>query len=155
MAVEAMTALATVNLSGSDSEILFQNIPQDYKDLILVFVAVGSGDENLTPKINNSSSDFSWVQITTGGGNGSGTNNSIGRVSTSQTFGMLEFFDYSATDKKKNFLVTTNVTGSERRILGASWGQTTAINSIGLSIRLGYSFNIGGYFSLWGVKGVA
>ena len=154
MATQAMTALATVTLTGSDSEVVFASIPQDYRDLRLVFVAAGSGDENLTPKINGSASNFNWVQITSAPNSGSGTNNSIGRVSTSQTLGMLEFLDYSATDKHKTFFVRTNVTGSEVRQLAARWAQTTAITTVSVSIRTGHSFNSGGHFALYGIKGV-
>lgn len=154
MAVAAMTALATVTLSSSDTEVLFQNIPQDYRDLMLIYVASGSGDENMTPKFNGSAADFSWVQMTTGGSGNAGTNNSIGRVANASSLGKLEIFDYSATDKHKAFTVTTNVTGSERRVLAARWAQTTAISSLSVSIRTGYSFDTGGYFSLWGIEGI-
>jgi hypothetical protein len=152
MPTPTYVALATVTLTGSDSEVVFASIPQDYRDLRLVFVAAGSGDENLTPKINGSSSNFSWVQMTSAPGSGSGTNNSIGRVSTSQTLGVLEFLDYSATDKNKTFFVRTNVTGSEVRQLAACWAQTTAITTVSVSIRTGHSFNSGGYFALYGIE---
>lgn len=151
--VSTYTALSTVTLTSTDAEVLFENIPNTYRDLILTFVATGAADENLTPKINGSSADFSWIQITSGPSSGTGTNNSIGRVGgSSQTMGFLQFFDYAETDKHKSFMVRTNVAGTESRELIARWAQTTAINSISLGIRLGSSFQIGSTFSLYGIK---
>lgn len=150
MALQSMTALASVTLQATSTSVTFSGIPSHYRDLVIVFVAVGTGDENLTPIINGSSSDFVWVQMTSAPITSIGTNNSIGRVATSQTMGMLQFFDYSQTNKHKTFLVETNVTGSERRQLIARWSQSTAINTIGLSIRTGLSFTTGSTFSLYG-----
>jgi hypothetical protein len=120
--------------------------------LILVANCVGAADENMTPKFNGSSSDFSWVQMTTGPASSSGTNNSIGRISTSRNYVMLQIFDYAQTDKHKTFLVRTEVSGSEARQLAARWAQTTAINQVSLGIRLGANFQIGSTFSLYGVN---
>ena len=152
MPTPTYVALATVTLAGTDSEIVFSSITATYRDLVIVSNCVGAGDENLTPKINGSSSNFSWVQMTSAPGSSSGSNNSIGRVSTSRNFLMLQFFDYSATDKHKTFLVRTEVSGSEARQLAARWAQTTAINEISLGIRLGYNFAIGSTFSLYGIE---
>lgn len=144
-------ALANLTLTGTDAEVTFANIPNTYRDLVIIFQGTGAGDENLTPKINTSSSDFSWVQMTSAPGSSSGANNSIGRVSTDLTMGILQFFDYSATDKHKTFLVRTNVTGSEARQLAARWAQTTAIDSISLAIRTGHNWNSGSTFALYGI----
>lgn len=145
------TLLNQITLTAASSSVTFSNIPQNFGDLVLSWEAVGSIDENLTPTLNGSSSDFSWVQMTSGPSSGTGTNNSIGRVSTSRNIGKLEFFDYSALDKHKTFLVRTQVSGSEVRQLAARWAQNTAISSIGLGIRTGGSFAIGSTFSLYGV----
>lgn len=150
MALQSMTAIANITLQQASTSVTFSGIPSNYRDLIIVFVGVGTGDENLTPIINGSSVDFVWVQMTSAPGTSTGTNNSIGRVATSQTMGMLQFFDYSQTNKHKTFLVETNVTGSERRQLLARWSQSAAINTLGLSIRTGLSFTAGSTFSLYG-----
>lgn len=150
MALQSMTAIANITLQSASTLVSFSGIPSNYRDLVIVFVGIGTGDENLTPIINGSSSDFSWVQMTSGPAGSTGTNNSIGRVATSQTLGVLQFFDYSQTNKHKSFFVETNVTGSERRQLAARWAQTAAINTIGLSIRTGLSFTAGSTFSLYG-----
>lgn len=145
-------ALANVTLTGSDSSVEFSSIPTTYRDLVIVFVATGSIDENLTFTINGSTSDFTNVQMTSAPASSSGSTNTIGRVGTVQTMGKIEFFDYAQTNKHKSFLVRTNVTGSDARQLAARWGQTTAINSIALGIRLGGSFLTGSTFALYGIN---
>ena len=151
MPTSTYVSLGTITLSSTDSEIVFSSIPATYRDLILVANCVGAADENMTPKFNNSSSDFSWVQMTSAPGSSSAANNSIGRISTSRNYVMLQIFDYAQTDKHKTFLVRTEVSGSEVRQLAARWAQTTAINEVSLGIRLGANFAIGSTFSLYGI----
>jgi len=146
----AWVPLAEITLTSTDSEVVFGSIPNTYRDLVLVANCVGAADENMTPKFNGSSSDFSWVQMTTGPASSSGTNNSIGRISTSRNYVMLQIFDYAQTDKHKTFLVRTEVSGSEARQLAARWAQTTAINQVSLGIRLGANFAVGSTFALYG-----
>ena len=150
--VPTYVALGTVTLTGSDAEIEFASIPQTYRDLVLIGNSVGaSNGENLTPKINGSSSDFTWVQMTSGLVSNTGTNNSIGSMGTGNTFIRLDLFDYSATDKHKTFITQTRTT-ADLRVLAARWAQTTAITSVSVSIRLGYTFSSGGTFSLYGIE---
>lgn len=143
--------LNQITLAANTTAVTFSNIDQSYSDLIVVWKASGSIDENLTPILNGSSSDFTWVQMTSGVSYGTGTNNSIGRVSTSTNFGYLRFFDYSASDKNKSFLVRTEIPASELRQLSARWAQNSPITSITLGIRTGGSFLSGGKFYLYGV----
>jgi hypothetical protein len=143
--------LATVTLTGNDSQILFSSIPSTYRDLVIVFDASSTGGENLTPTLNGSGSDFAWVQLSYGDISGSGTNNSIGAIYTGRTMGHMEFLDYAQTDKHKVFYTTTAGNTGDVRVLVSRWAQTTPINSIGLSIRLGHSWTTGSVFSLYGV----
>ena len=151
MPTNTYVPLATVTLTGNDSQILFSSIPNTYRDLVIVFDASSTGGENMTPTLNGSSSDFSWVQMSYGNSSGTGTNNSIGAIYTGGTVGRLEFLDYAQTNKHKTFFVTTSGNTGDNRLLACRWGTTIAINSIGLSIRLGYSWTTGSVFSLYGV----
>lgn len=153
MATETYIPLATVTLTANDTQVLFSSIPNTYKDLIIVFDASATSGENMTPTINGSSADFSWVQVNYSNSSNVGTNNSIGSIGTGRNLGVLQFFDYSATDKQKMFTVKTSANASDVRILGCRWAQTAAISSIGLSIRLGYSWTTGSKFSLYGTHG--
>lgn len=154
--IATKVALANVTLSSNDSQVVFANIPSIYKDLMIVWQGYGTGDENLTPILNGSSSSFSWVQMTANGStlsSNAGTNNSIGRVGTVNTAGFLHFIDYSATNKNKFFFVRTDLPSSDMRVLAAKWASTAAINSIALSIRTGHSFTTGSIFTLYGIEG--
>ena len=149
--VSTYVALATVTLGGSDAEIEFASIPSSYRDLVLIGNSVGaSGGENLTPKVNGSSSDFTWVQMTSGLVSNTGSNNSIGAMGTGNTFIRLDFLDYSATDKHKTFIAQTRTT-ADLRVLAARWAQTTAISSVSVSIRTGFTFSAGSTFSLYAI----
>lgn len=152
MPKKTYTQINSITLAAASSSVTFSSIPQNFRDLVLIFVGSGTGDENLTPIINGSSLDFTWTQITTAPTSNSGTNNSIGRVATTQTMGILHFLDYSQTDKHKTFLVRTNIAGTEARQLAARWAQTSAISSISLGIRTGFSFTVGSTFNLYGIE---
>ena len=143
--------LATVTLTGNDSQILFSSIPNTYRDLVIVFDVSATSGENLTPTLNGSGSNFSWVQLSYGDSSGAGTNNSIGAIYPGGTIGRLEFLDYAQTNKHKTFFVTTSGNTGDNRLLASRWASTNAINSIGLSIRLGHSWTMGSVFSLYGV----
>lgn len=153
MATETYIPLATVTLTGNDTQVLFSSIPNTYKDLVIVFDASATSGENMTPTINGSGTDFSWIQMQYAATSNTGTNNSIGSIGTGRNLGILQFFDYSATDKHKSFTVKTSSNASDARLLACRWAQTAAINSIGLSIRLGYSWTTGSKFSLYGIHG--
>lgn len=153
MATSTYVPLATVTLGSNDSQVLFSSIPSIYRDLIIVFDASTTSGENMTPTINGSSTDFTWIQMQYSKASNAGTNNSIGSVGTGRNLGILQFFDYSSTDRQKTFYVKTSSNASDARLLWCKWGSTNAINSIGLSIRLGYSWTTGSKFSLYGLHG--
>lgn len=153
MPTQTYIPLANYTLTSNDSFVLFSNIPNTYKDLVIAFEGQGSIDENLVFTINGSTSGFSWVQMTSAPTTGYGTNTSIGRVSTSRTTSSIQFSDYAMTSKSKTFFVTTEVLASEIRFLTGLWSNSQAINSIGLGIRTGGSFLTGSQFRLFGIHG--
>lgn len=144
--------LATLTLGGNDSQVVFSNIPNTYRDLILIFNGKGTSGENFVLTLNGSSSNFSWAQIV-GTSSNSGTNTSIGSISTDDTTASFEFFDYAKTNKYKSFTAKTGYSSSDIRLLTGTWSDLAAITSISLQIRLGYSFTTGSTFSLYGVHG--
>lgn len=151
MATNTFKPLATLTLSSTDAEVVFTSIPNIYKDLVIVFDATSTGDENLAIKINNSTSDFSNVQMTSAPTETVGTTYNMGRVAGSNpTMGSLEFMDYAATDRHKYFFLRTDYS-AEHRHLVARWAQNAAISQISLSMFNGFSFSAGSTFSLFGV----
>lgn len=154
MATETYIPLGHVTLSSNDSLVLFSNIPNTFKDLVLTFEATGSIDENLTFTLNGSTSGFSGVQMTSGPGTSSISANTIGRVGgSSRTTGFIQLSDYAATTKSKTFFVNTEVIASELRFATGLWSNSGAITSIGLGIRTGGSFLTGSQFRLFGIHG--
>jgi len=81
MPTNTYTPLATLTLTGSDSSITFTNIPQTYRDLILVSVPYGNQTNDATVAFNGSSSGFSGVRMY-GASGGAGSN------TYSDSFGM-------------------------------------------------------------------
>lgn len=149
----AWVPLATTTLSSSATSVTFSSIPQGYRDLIVVINGKGSIDENPTYTINGSTANFNWVRMS---GNGSttvsdsNTNNTIGRMGTGETSIIAQFFDYSATDKHKTFLIRNDYTAGDLRGIAARWASTAAINSLSFGIRLSGSYLTGTTFSLYG-----
>lgn len=156
MATATYTALATITLSGNSSSVTFSNIPTSYRDLRVIINGKGSIDENVTYTINGSTANFSWLRIS---GNGSttvtdkNTNNTIGRFGTGDTLVIVDFMDYSATNKEKLFLIRNNYVGGDVRGLAAKWGSNSAISSISFGIRLSGNYLTGTTFSLYGIAG--
>ncbi len=159
MPTNTYTPLATITLTGTDSEIVFSSIPATYRDLIVVMTPIGSGTANdsLYVKFNTSTADFTYVQMY-GSGSGSGGsnsgsggrftnyNNTIGRVYNA----ILQVMDYSATDKHKTYLSRFNADDAGVGAFAGRWAQTTAVNSLSIYPGAG-SFAIGSTFSLYGV----
>ena len=146
--------LATTTLTGSATSVTFSNIPQSYRDLVLVINGKGSIDENATYTLNGSTTGFNWVRMAGDGSttvSDSNTNNTIGRVGTGDTTIIAQFIDYSATDKHKHFIINNNYPGAEVRAIAARWASTSAITSIAMGIRLSGSYLTGTTMSLYGI----
>jgi hypothetical protein len=154
--------LATITLTGTDSEIVFASIPATFKDLILVVGSMTSTAANTfyLQMNGDTSSNYSWVTAWgTGSGTGSAslTNNGnlIGgytgvSTSTGQTT-IVQLMDYSATDKHKAVLARHNNSAGEVSMSTSRWANTAAVNQINLKILPSGSFNSGTTFSLYGV----
>ena len=158
MPTNTYTALATVTLGGSDSEIVFSSIPATYRDLILIAAgATSSSNTQIQMRFNSDSgSNYPYVQMYgEGGGAGSDTNTLTAvRAIMGGTSGagvaVFQIMDYSATDKHKTVLNRENNLGISWTGARASrWANTAAITSISL-IPVSGSFASGTY-SLYGV----
>lgn len=145
-------ALATITLTGNDSEIIFSNIPNTYRHLVVTGHFNCSGGSVINSRINGSNANLARVRII-GFGSVPYTDYAgdplIAEYSGWSNF-VINIMDYSATDKNKILLSRTNNTDRVQAI-GSSWASTTAINSYGL-IPNG-SFISGSTFSLYGIAG--
>jgi hypothetical protein len=148
------TALATVTVASNISTVSFGNIPNTYRDLILVTNMKADQINEAFVTFNGSSSDFSGVRII-GSSSGASSN------TYSSNFGILvtetgaatfitQIMDYSATDKHKTLLTRQNrpdVTAAT----AFRWANTAAITSIAITPQSPFVFVSGATFSLYGV----
>lgn len=153
MPTATYTPLATITLGSSASSVTFSNIPNTYRDLILVVNGVASNTGDPTIKLNNSSADFNWSQII---GTGSSiisnavSNNSLGKYSTTRFNLIINLQDYAA-NKHKIILARSSAPGDDVRFIAMRWAQTTAVNSLTFGCAGSDTFSQSSTFALYGV----
>lgn len=156
------TALATITLTSTDSEIVFGSIPNTFRDLILVNNHLVSTPANQIVRVNSDSgANYSWVYM---GGNGSSAVSGANASSSSllaealaasnpsdrmQT--IFQFMDYAQTNKHKSVLVRSGRAGQAVDAIANRWANTNAINTISIALNNGASFSVGSTFSLYGI----
>nr|DAL22186.1 MAG TPA_asm: hypothetical protein [Caudoviricetes sp.] len=164
MPTPTYTPLANITLSSSASSVTFSNIPNTYRDLILVATPASSdGGTNrymgITFNSDTTGSNYSNVAMM-GNGSVTGSSTFTGGIfpqyysDLSGTVGnnviTLSLMDYSATDKHKTVLSRSSrgdfgVTATAHR-----WASTSAISTIVVSC-VNASWKSGSTFALYGV----
>lgn len=158
MALQSIAALGSVTLQNASSSVSFLNIPQNYRDLILIFsgTAVDGGAQL---RLNNDDGNNYTYMSMQGSGAGAQSfagslNFAIGTMSSYSTNagGMVIFtvFDSSATDKHKVIMARhdgNNATATTATI--NRWANTTAVTSV-TCLNSGTLFNAGSTFDLYG-----
>ena len=158
MALQSMTALATITLQQASASVTFSNIPQNYGNLIL----------EATAKTNSSTADAFTLQFNGDTGNNYHYVQVTGDGSTVSTFTVSptgfvrlgsiwpgdgsffgEIFDYSATNKHKAVLGRASTASSAVHMTTSRWANTNAINSIRVFPN-GEAFAAGSTFDLYG-----
>jgi len=163
MALQSMTALANITLGEASSSVLFSNISQNYRDLVLVFDGTATADVS-SLRVQANADTGSNYSFTRAGGNGSTTFSSAptsdfvplvwsnNALNTTKSNAILQVMDYSATNKHKAFLVrenNNNPTGSAVVMYASRWANTAAINQLRIFV-VGNSIASGSTFSLYG-----
>lgn len=157
-------ALANITLS-SDSQVTFSSIPGNYKDLVLVFNGQIYGDSvvfqlnldngNNYYMVGASAADSAGVTSNTvnfNAGAVAGVRN--GFRGTDRIQAVVNFIDYSSTNKHKNAISRTSSGQFQVENILSRWANTNAITSIGI-----YSNNItpvlksGSTLALYGIVG--
>jgi len=139
MPTPTYTPLATVTLGSSAASVSFASIPASYRDLILVFRGtLGSGTSSeLELRINgDTGSNYSRV-VAFGDGSSTG---SFADTHTSFRFAfgnnthpftnIVQFMDYSATDKHKTMLNRDSQANRTSAMSAARWANTAAMTSL-------------------------
>jgi len=153
------TPLATVTLGSSASSVTFSSIPATYRDLILVFGGTRTTTNNIQIRFNgDTGSNYSWVNaygFSGGADSGSQTLSfmaltSVSLVASEQVNTIVNFMDYSATDKHKTVLSRLSQAGAVAQMNAHRWANTAAVTSILFYADVG-DFGAGSVFSLYGI----
>lgn len=157
MALQSTTAIATITLQQASNEVVFSGIPENYRDLILVAGYANSSASNLFAYMNGVTSGYSIVLMSgssAGAYSGTETRNEIiifdraAPPANQPVTVVMQFMDYSATDKHKTMLYRSNST-NETLAGVARLGTTDVVNQVRLYANAG-SWNVGSTFSLYG-----
>lgn len=150
-----MVALANVTLGSSASSVTFSSISGNYRDLILMMNFQGTTTGYCSLTINTDTANFTRIYAL---GNSSGTSSGSASDSNFGAFtsgfnntNILQFMDYSATDKHKTILGRTGTGSDEVMMNTIRWASTSAITSIKLDTPSG-DFATGSIFELFGVS---
>lgn len=155
--------LDSVTLSASAASVTFSGISGSYRDLVLAVELKATGSTNVAAllKINSDTgSNYSYVDAR---GSGSTTASSSGTLSfgiiqngsaatgTVPSNLVVQFLDYSATDKHKPWLSRANGAGVGTEMIAGRWASTSAITSLTLDKSGTPDFPSGSTFYLYGV----
>jgi hypothetical protein len=152
MALQSMTALASITLQTASSSVIFSNIPQNYRDLVLVYNGTATTGQDLYMTLNADSSNYGMVRMGAipSVDSRAESTREIGFARTDSSMIVAQVMDYSATDKHKTTLSRTGGNGTIVAAYASRYASTLAITSVGFTINGGHSFNTGGTFNLYG-----
>jgi hypothetical protein len=160
--LSAYTALANVTLGSSASSVTFSSISQVYRDLVLVYVPIGSTATGTNILFNgDTGSNYNMVWMSGNGSSGSSSSisnngafigSSFSEIrTTSGTQIIFNVMDYSATDKHKTMLFRMDRADSATQAFATRWASTSAVTSISLTPGSG-TFVAGTTLALYGVS---
>jgi hypothetical protein len=165
MPTNTYTPLATITLTGTDSEVVFASIPTTYRDLILVVTSAagspgnpGGTQRNLLMRFNSDGSSVYNRVIMGGDGTTARATSDVqpwfaldwyGTTNSTTHDHIVQIMDYAQTDKHKTILARVRSTSATEALV-SRWGSTAAVNTISVF----YDSNTlaaGSTFSLYGV----
>jgi len=163
MALQSMTALASITLQQASASVTFSGIPQNYRDLILIINGGntgGPGLDNIFISLNSdsSNSNYAMVQMSASGSvTSSSSESNFSRIlnyygyqqNTLNSVITTQIFDYSLTNKHKTFLTRSSNADNGVAALANRWANSAAVSSIAIAPG-GGSFIAGSIFNLYG-----
>lgn len=166
MPTKTYKALANITLSSSAASVTFSNIPNTYRDLVLVYNGLATQTTYTKLTLNNDTG-ANYSQIVALGWKSNTTNSYIdtGRSeyypehytdmsSTDRNMTITNIMDYSATDKHKTLLGRFDGFSTGSRAVGMTagrWASTNAVTSIKLTTNAN-SYAAGSTFALYGIE---
>lgn len=153
MATATYTAIASITLGSSASSVEFSSIPQDYRDLVLVVNASITnpiqGVEIFMNGLDETGANV--AMFGDGSSTSSFTSTNIFALMGADTTAIIQFMDYSATDKHKTALIRTSTTSGRANAQAVRKAITAAITSIKMEDS-NSDFAAGGTFALYGIE---
>jgi len=152
------TPLANITVTSNTSNVSFNNIPNTYRDLIVIYSYRSTGDASLLGQLNSDSgSNYPQIWLQNSGSstrseNLTRTGYEAGYNSTSGVtfFGQLAIMDYSTTDKHKTAVLrAASQTPDEIIARVMRWANTAAVTSLRFACT--GQIAAGSTFSLYGV----
>lgn len=154
--------IASQTLTSGQVEVLFQNIPQNYTDLLIVVSATENNSDGMDMRVGNNSIDSSSnYSVTWFRGNGSAASSyrvlnyssmEVGNVNSTVSNFIINLNNYSNTTTFKTAISRSNNTTQFAATTVSCWRNTSAINQI--------SFKNGSYvnhlpsstFTIYGIE---
>lgn len=158
--------MATYTSLAGQGNISFLNIPQTWRDLVVVIQArsVGTATDYVSVSLNgDAGANYSRLQMygdgTTAAGASTSSNIVQGTIpistsaSSDVSIMQMQFFDYVATDRHKLWLTRNSRATTEAFAQVSRWANTSAITSITFTTYTGSAFAAGSTFALYGIAG--
>lgn len=155
MPTPTYTPLANVTLGSSVTSVTFSSISQSYRDLVLVINGPAMfGDIGV--RLNSDAGNNYAYTVMYGTGSaatsGQASSQSLAAISynaaSSPFLVIVNFMDYSATDKHKTILSRGNQADGYVLAYADRWGNTAAVTSIQV---LNNTYPTGTTFALYGI----
>lgn len=158
MALNSMTALASIKLTGPAANISFSSIPNTYRDLVLIYSAKidNVGSEILIRLNNDSSSNYLFTHMYGTGATATAQNQTNAGLTTGGPVGptpnaaQIDFIDYAVAGKRRTFLMRSDNAAYSSNTMGHVYQSTSEISSILFYVANGYPFVAGSKFTLYG-----
>lgn len=157
----ALVQLATITLTGNDSQIIFASIPGSHRDLYLTVDPIAAGSAFAYPSIRlNGDAGYNYPTIVLQAGTPVSASQSFNRIGVggdSRTSAghsvTYEIFDYAQTTKNKMVYYRENYYGEYVADSCSRWASNSAVTSITVFFEGGENFAAGSTFSLFGREG--
>lgn len=166
-----MRLISKTVLGSNQATVTFDNIPQTYTDLFVVYSArsdrSGFVNDAVYMRLNGSTSNFSVRFLEGNGSSASSSTASVGfagqataATATANTFGSNQIYipNYAGSSNKTfsvDGVQETNAAGAITDAIAGLWSSTAPITSLGLYPSLGSNFLAGSTFFLYGITGAS
>jgi hypothetical protein len=157
-----MIPIANLTLNSATQTITFNNIPQNYTDLVLVSVFGATSGMDIALRFNGdtSSSNYGTVRMWANGVSGPASNRNtdtgiiprtnVNQASTLSSMLRTNIMNYVSTSMFKSVIGRYDFSSQTEQHAG-TWMSTAAINKIEV-VAFSNTFTSGSSFTLYGIK---